>query len=168
MISEAPRLSAPEPLGDHHDLGGFDCGKPPLNDWLRRHALRNEGRASRTFVVCEGNVVVGYYALAVASVESRDAPRAVRRNMPPQVPVLVLGRLAVDLGHHGRGIGAGLLKDALRRALSVAAEVGVRAILVHAIDAEAVPFYTRYGFRAFPEGSLTFFLPMEEMAAALG
>jgi predicted N-acetyltransferase YhbS len=88
--------------------------------------------------------------------------------MPPQVPVLVLGRLAVDLRHHGQGIGAGLLKDALRRALSVAAEAGVRAILVHAIDAEAVPFYTRYGFRAFPEGSLTFFLPMEEVAAALG
>ena len=163
----APSLSAPEPLGHHHDLSRFDCGKAPLNDWLRRHALRNEGRASRTFVVCQGDVVVGYYALAVGSVESKDAPRAVRKNMPPQVPVLVLGRLAVDLGHHGRGMGAGLLRDALRRALSVAAEVGVRAILVHAIDAEVVPFYTQYGFKAFPEGSLTFFLPMEEVAEAL-
>ncbi len=167
MGTVAPTTTAPAPLDAQHDVNLFDCGKPPLNEWLRRHAMKNEGRASRTFVVCEGNVVVGYYALATGSVESKDAPRALRKNMPPQIPVLVLGRLAVDSRHHGKGIGPGLLKDALRRALGVAHDVGVRAILVHAIDEQVVSFYTQCGFKAFPEASLTFFLPLEEVADAL-
>jgi predicted N-acetyltransferase YhbS len=161
-------ITSPVPLTDRHDLSPFDCGKPPLNDWLKQRAGKNEGRASRTFVVCQAETVIGYYALATGSVGTKDVPRALRQNMPPQIPVIVLGRLAVDLKHHGKGIGPGLLKDALRRALSVAANVGARAIPVHALDAEVVSFYTQYNFRAFPEGSLTLFLPLEEVADALG
>lgn len=164
---ERPALTAPQPIADRHDLASFDCGKPPLNDWLQRHALKNDGFASRCFVVCEGVQVVGYYALAAGSVGPDEVPRALRRNMPRPIPVLVLGRLAVDRRHHGRGIGPGLLKDALRRALSVAENVGARAILVHAIDREVVSFYTQYGFKAFPDEELTFFLPIEEVAASL-
>ena len=163
-----PPLTPPAPLTERHDTSQFDCGRPPLNDWLRQRALRNEGRASRCFVVCDGLRVVGYYALAAGSVGMTEVPGALRRNMPTSIPVLVLGRLAVDLRHHQRGIGPGLLRDALRRALSVAGNVGARALLVHAIDPDVVPFYTQYGFRVFPEGGLTCFLPLEEVAAALG
>lgn len=155
------------PLTERHDVSQFDCGKPPLDEWLRQRALKNEGRASRCFVVCDGVQVVGYYALAAGSVGAEETPRALRRNMPRPIPVLVLGRLAVDRRYHGKGIGPGLLKDALRRALSVAGNVGARAILVHAIDREVASFYTQYGFKPFPEGELTFFLPIEEVAAAL-
>jgi len=160
-------LTPPQPIAERHDVSQFDCGKPPLNDWLRQRALRNEGLASRCFVVCDGNEVVGYYALAAGSVGATDVPGVLRRNMPRSIPVLVLGRLAVDARQHGKGIGPGLLKDALRRALTVSESVGARAILVHAIDQEVVSFYTQYGFKAFPEGELTLFLPMRDVAAAL-
>lgn len=160
-------LTEPAPLSERHDVSQFDCGKAPLDDWLKQRALRKEGRASRTFVVCEVETVVGYYALAAGSVGPTDVPRALKRNMPPQIPVLVLGRLAVDRRHHGKGIGPGLLKDAMRRVLSVAENVGARAILVHAIDAEVVSFYTQYNFKPFADGSPTLFLPIEEVAAAL-
>ena len=162
-----PPLTPPQPIADRHDVSRFDCGKPPLNDWLRQRALKNEGLASRCFVVCEGDEVVGYYALSAGSVGSTAVPGALRRNMPRSIPVLVLGRLAVDGRRHGKGIGAALLEDALRRALTVAESVGARAILVHAIDRDIVPFYTQYGFKAFPEGELTLFLPIGDVAAAL-
>lgn len=167
IVAAAPALTEPVPITDQHDLSQFACGKPALDDWLRQRALKNEGLASRCFVVCDGQQVVGYYALSAGSVGTTDVPGALRRNMPKSIPVMVLGRLAVDHRRHGQGIGPGLLKDALRRALSVAENVGARAILVHAIDQEVVSFYTQYGFKAFPEGELTFFLPIEEVAAAL-
>jgi len=162
-----PDLSAPSPIEADHDLSAFDCGKAPLNDWLRQRALRNEGRASRCFVVCEGRTVVGYYTLSAGSVRNATAPGALRRNMPPEIPILLLGRLAVDQRHQRRGIGPALLRDALKRALAAAESIGAGAILVHAIDHDVVPFYAQYGFKAFPESDLTLFLPMSEVAAAL-
>lgn len=160
-------LMPPAPILPEHDLSQFDCGKIPLNDWLRRHALKNEGRASRCFVTCSGKTVVGFYCLSAGSVEHADVPAALRRNMPPLVPVLVLGRMAVDKQYQGHGIGAGLLKNAMARAVGAAKDIGAAALLVHAIDREAVPFYVQYGFQVFPEGSQTLYLPMRTIIDAL-
>jgi GNAT superfamily N-acetyltransferase len=165
--SARPALTTPAPISAQHGVSQFDCGKAPLNDWLRQRAQKNEGRASRCFVVCEGQSVVGFYALAAGSVKIIEAPKALRKNMPPQIPVLVLGRMAVDLRHQGRKVGRFLLRDALQRSLSVAQNVGARAILVHAIDQDVVPFYLQYNFKPFPDVDLTLFLSISEVVASL-
>ena len=143
------RLSAPEPLSAEHDLGAFECGEASLDDWLKRRALANQlSGASRTFVVLDENrFVVGYYALAAGAVAREGATGAVRRNMPDPIPVLVLGRLAVARRAQGRKLGAALLQDAVFRAMSVAENAGVRALLVHALDERAKAFYEHYGFQ---------------------
>lgn len=144
-------FSAPEPLSTAHYIEVFDCGEPVLNNWLKRRALKNEDTgASRTFVVCQDNNVVGYYVLATGSVMHKDAPGKIKRNMPDTVPVMVLGRLAVDMGAQSMGIGRGLLKDAILRTITVAKQAGVKAILVHALSEEARKFYLRYGFIESP------------------
>lgn len=160
-------ISAPAPLTASHVLGGFDSGKPALDDWLKTRALNAEGRSARTYVVTSGEAVVGYYCFAMGGVRLDEAPTKLRRNMPQMVPVILIGRLAVDRGQQGLGIGKGLLKDALLRAVQAAEIVGVRAVLVHAIDAEAAAFYRKFGFIEYPEQSHTFFLPMETIGAAL-
>jgi GNAT superfamily N-acetyltransferase len=100
-------------------------------------------------------------------VETLDVPGALKRNMPPIIPVLVLGRMAVDKQYQGHGIGGALLKDALKRAATVSTDIGAAAVLVHAIDREAVPFYVQYGFQAFPEGTLTLYLPIKTIVAGV-
>jgi GNAT superfamily N-acetyltransferase len=159
----------PEPLGASHDLSRFDGGKDALNDWLRSKAARSEGRSARCYVVCEGAVVVGYYCLAAGAVMHAPArlPRTLRANLPDPAPVLLLGRLAVDKAHHGRGIGKGLLKDALQRALAASRVIGARAIVVHALDDDAAAFYAGFGFRPFPGEPRTMFLAMETVAGAV-
>lgn len=144
-------LSAPEHLTREHDLGVFDSGVPALDDWLKRCALANEeAGGSRTDVVRAGSRVVGYYALATGRVAQAAATGRVRRNMPDPVPVMGLGRLAVDRACQGRGLGAGLLRDAILRTLQAAELGGIRAILVHAISEETKRFYERHGFVASP------------------
>jgi GNAT superfamily N-acetyltransferase len=146
----------------------FTCGKPALDDWLRNRALKAEGRSARTYVICApAAAVVGYYSFAAGGVRPEDLPKGLRRNMPPIVPVTLLARLAVDYRHHGAGLGKGLLKDGLIRALRASQVIGSAAILVHALDEEAGRFYTRYGFLEFPENSRTLFLPMDAVAKAL-
>src|SRR5690348_4037305 len=116
MSTHSHRISAPQKLSSDHDLSQFDCGEAALDDWLRRRALQNEeSGASRTYVVCAGKRVVGYYALAVGAVAHVGAPGRVRRNMPDPVPVMVLGRLAVDQSAQGQNIGQSLLRDAILR-----------------------------------------------------
>ena len=110
-----PRLSAPVPLTAEHDLAAFDCGKPALNEWLRHRALKNESRFSRTYVVCEGKRVIAYFCISAGAVERAAAPGKVRRNAPDTIPVSVIGRLAVSRDHAGKGLGADILSDALRR-----------------------------------------------------
>lgn len=145
------KVSAPEPLSASHVIEAFDCDEPVLSDWLKRRALKNENSgASRTFVVCKQNRVIGYYALATGSVEHGNAPSKLRRNMPEPIPVMVLGRLAVDRKYQSSGIGRGLLKDAILRTLVVSRQVGVKALLVHAISYEARDFYLRCGFKESP------------------
>lgn len=161
-------FTAPAPLDNSHNFADFDCGKEALNDWLKKHATKQEARSARTFVVTRNGVVVGYYCLAAGGVLFDDAPRSVRRNMPNPVPVMVIGRLAVQKDLQFGGIGSGLLKDALLRILTVAKDVGVRAVVVHAVDEDAVAFYVKHQFQAFPQESLTLFLPIETIAKALG
>ena len=159
---------APAPLALGHQTAKFDCGNETLNDWLKKHALRNQDSgASRTFVICQGEVVVGYYALASGSVERISAPATIARNMPEAVPVMIPGRLAVDLTNQGQGLGAALLKDALLRTLSVAQNAGIRAVLVHAISEDAKRFYLRYGFRVSHVDAMTLMLPIHRIKTLL-
>jgi len=136
-------LSAPQALAAAHRTDGFDCGEPSLDEWLKRRAMVNQlSGASRTFVATDpAGRVFGYYALAAGAVSRQAATSAVRRNMPDPVPVLVLGRLAVDRRAQGFKVGAALLKDAVGRARAVARNAGVRALLVHALHDQAKQFY---------------------------
>ncbi|WP_287468135.1 GNAT family N-acetyltransferase [Hydrogenophaga sp.] len=147
-VSPGP-LRAPEPLTAEHDSSAFVCKHPALTEWLQKRALSNQASgASSTYVVCTADrAVVGYYALAPGAVAHAVATGPVRRNMPSPVPVFVLGRLAVRADWGGRGIGAGLLRDALLRSAQAARIVGGRALLCHAIDDEARSFYLRHGFQ---------------------
>ncbi len=145
-------LSGPKPLGPQHRLEGFDCGKPTLNDWLVRHARQAQASGSaKTFVVSEDDRVAGYFSLTVGQIDTLDAPERIRKAMGQYpIPVVILARLAVSLQDQGRGIGIGLLQDAIRRTLLIAEQAGIRAMLTHPIDEEAARFYTRFGFIASP------------------
>jgi GNAT superfamily N-acetyltransferase len=161
-------LSAPVPLTVEHDLSDFDCGEPVLNDWLRHRALKNESRFSRTYVVCEDNRVVGYFCISAGAVERAAAPGRVRRNAPDTIPISIIGRLAVDRNYAGRGLGADILSDALRRIAVASQSIGIGAVLVHAKDDAAKRFYLRCAeFIEYPEDSRTLFLPIETVIAAL-
>jgi GNAT superfamily N-acetyltransferase len=161
-------ISAPVPLdAEAHDLTQFSCGKLALDEWLHSRAARSEGKSARTYVACAANRVVGYYCFAAGSLRIDEIPKKLQRNMPAMVPVILIGRLAVDSEYQGKGIGKGLLKDAFLRGLQASQAIGARALLVHAIDAEAAAFYAGFGFIQFPVGSLTFFLPFETIRAAL-
>jgi predicted N-acetyltransferase YhbS len=167
-MGKISRVSTPAPLADAHEVSRFDCGNAVLNDWLRTKAPKSEGRSARCYVVCEGNTVVGYYALTTGAVRhDKSAPRALRANLPDPTPVIVLGRLAVDEAYRGRGIGGGLLKDALSRALAASRIVGARAVIVHAIDDEAARFYAAFGFKPFPGEARTMYLATEAIQNGL-
>jgi GNAT superfamily N-acetyltransferase len=162
-------LTAPEPLAPDHALDAFDSGVAALDEWLKRRARRNEAEgASRTFVICAGRRVVGYYSLAAGSILHAAATGKVRRNMPDPVPVLLLGRLAIDRAWHGKGLGADLLFDAVLRAIGAADTIGVRAILVHAISDEAKAFYEKHGFHASPVEAMTLMITIDEAQRMLG
>ena len=156
------RLKAPEPLGADHDFTSFHCGKPILDDWLRRKARQSDGLSARTFVVAEGKAVAGYYSISAGAIGRDGLPTAkLRRNQPDHVPVVIVARLGVDKQYQRRGIGSGLLKDAIFRALNISRQIGFRAILVHALDDEAVEFYRKYGFISCPVHPRTMILPLE-------
>ena len=142
----------PEPLGSQHLLEGFDCGKPALTNWLLQHARQAQGSGSaKTYVVVDDGRVAGYHSLTVGQIDVFDAPERVRKGMGQYpLPVVILARLAVSVGHQGRGIGTGLLQDAIRRTMLIAEQAGIRAMLTHPIDEEAARFYTRFGFIASP------------------
>ena len=156
-------LSPPEPLAAAHGVDDFDCGELVLNDWLKRRAMGNQlSGASRTFVVVDQRQqVCGYYAMAAGAVAHNAATGIVRRNMPDPIPVLVLARLAVAQHAQGIKLGAGLLQDALNRAVLVSSNTGVRALLVHALNAQARQFYEHFGFQASPVDAMTLMLRLK-------
>ncbi len=168
MTGDPGEVAAPEHLTSQHDLVAFDSGIPALDDWLKRRALANEQTGgSRTYVVCAGGRVVGYYALATGGVAQEVATGRVRRNMPEPVPVMVLGRLAVDRAYQDRGLGASLLRDAILRTVQAAELGGIRAVLVHAISEEAKRFYERHGFVESPIDPMTLMITIADARRAL-
>ena len=161
------RYSAPEPLRADHDLSGFQSAEPALNHWLCHRALNNESRYSRTYVVCADGLVVGYYSLSAGSVERATLPGRLRRNAPDAVPVSIIGRLAVDQRHSGRGLGADLLADALTRIAIASQSIGIGAVMLHAKSDAARAFYLHQAeFIEYPADSRTLFLPIETVVAA--
>jgi GNAT superfamily N-acetyltransferase len=160
-------LSAPEPLAAHHDLSGFVSGVESLDVWLKTKAMKNQlNGASRTFVLCEGDRVRAYYALASSSVAAGDVSGRFRRNMPDPIPVVVLGRLAVDQVLHGKGIGRALLRDAAQRIIQAADTIGIRGVLVHALSSDATAFYERIGFDPSPLDPMILMVTLSDLKAA--
>lgn len=162
------RPRAPEPLNAEHEVGRFDCGVASLNNWLRTRAYGNQiGGGSRTYVVVGTEGVVAYYALAAGSISGREVTGRFRRNMPEPVPVIVLGRLAVDRGWSGKGLGRALVADAIRRTLTASETVGVRGMLIHALDEAAADFYLRLGFQPSAVRPLTLMSSVDDLRASL-
>ena len=167
-MGEISELLPPEPLADHHDIGDFRSGEASLDDWLKRRARANQvSGASRTYVLCKEEHVIGYYALASGVVTVEGAPGRFRRNMPSPIPVVVLARLAVDSDWQGRGIGRALFRDAARRVAQAADVIGIRGIVVHAISEEAKKFYLTLGFDASPSEPMTLMVTLSDIRAVL-
>jgi predicted N-acetyltransferase YhbS len=145
-------LRRPELLAPRHKLEEFDCGKPVLNDWLVRHARQAQGAGStKTFVAADEDQVLGYFSLTVGQIDTFDVPERMRKGMGHYpLPVVLLARLAVSTSAQGRGLGWGLLKDAIARTVLISEQAGVRAMLTHPLDQEAAAFYTRFGFVLSP------------------
>lgn len=159
-----PVLSAPVPLAEAHRLDGFSCSEVAHEIWLKQRARRNQhDAASRCYVVCTNVDVVGYYALAAGAVSHMQGSGSVLRNMPDPIPAIVLGRLAVHTDWAGRGIGAGMLKNAVLRALRLSQEMGIRAMLCRALTEEAKRFYLHHGFSESPIEPLTVMLNLAKM-----
>jgi GNAT superfamily N-acetyltransferase len=173
MNAFSTQLIAPEPIAAKHDVSRFSNGvHPSLDQWLRERARASEGLSARTYVVCttaEPDRVVGYFSIA-AALEGRNAlPSAkIRRGMPERVPLLLIGRLAVDAEWRGRGLGSALLSNALTRCLAASEIAGVRAIVAHAIDETAVGFYERHGFIRSPLGERVMVMPIETVRTLVG
>ena len=170
MGKEAPRTRPPEPLSAEHDASAFRNGRhPSLDKWLRDHGLESEGLSARTYVVCATESrfrVIGYHAISAAMEQRIALPSArLRRSMPEQVPLLLIGRLAIDANWQGQGIGTALLADALRRCLAASDIIGARGVIAHAIDDEAVRYYERRGLLLSPLGERVMLMPIETVRA---
>jgi GNAT superfamily N-acetyltransferase len=154
-------------LGKAHDRSAFDCGQPTLNDWLKQRASQFDRRdLSRTYVATRVGeaLVLGYYAISTHRVIYDDLPPFEAKGLPRlDVPVVLIGRLAVDQSVQGEGLGALLLVDALRRSLRISEQVGIRAVEVDALDEAARRFYLKFGFRALRDDPRHLFLPLHEI-----
>ena len=159
------KITAPATLTAAHITSGFSCGNASLDDWLAKRALKNQtSGASKTFVICEQNFhVIGFYALATGSAERNLVAGNLSRGMPEPIPVIILGRLAVDTQYKGKKLGASLLKNAMLRTLSIADNVGVRGLLVHALSEDAKQFYLKYGFQESPMESMTLMISIKTL-----
>jgi GNAT superfamily N-acetyltransferase len=162
-------MQAPEALSARHQLEAFDCGVESLNQWLQHRALINQlAGVSRTSVIAQEQRVLAYSSLAAGSIVLADVPGALRRNMPNPLPVVVLGRLAVDRRQQGQGLGRALVAHAIGQSLQAQRLIGARALLVHAIDEGAAGFYRALGFRPSPISPLTLMLQLVPPDQPLG
>jgi GNAT superfamily N-acetyltransferase len=160
--------SPPELLADRHQIVDFNSGDASLDDWLNRRARANQvSGATRTYVLCGKERVIGYYALASGAVMVESAPGRFRGNMPNPIPVAVLARLAVDRDWQGRGIGRALFRDAARRVAHAADAIGIRSIVVHAISEQAKSCYVALGFDPSPREPMTLMVTLSDIRAAL-
>lgn len=161
-------LSAPEPLTGEHDVSQFSCGKESMDHWLKHIALKSQAAGgAKTYVTTVNGRVVGYYSLSAGSVSRKETTGRFRRNMPEPIPVILLGRLAVDQQYQKQGIARGLMRDAAFRVMEAAETVGIRGILVHALDDDAKDFYTALGFEFSPLDTHTLFMTIQDIRKAV-
>ena len=161
-------LSAPEPLKAEHDVSLFSCGKPVLDEWLKRRGWSNQRKGfTAVLVVHEEGRVAGYYGLAPTAFAPTILPRSIRTGQAPDpVPCLLLGQLATDLHWAGKGVGTGLLKHALERCVAAAELVGGRALMANAIDEEAAGFWRRRGFLPSKDDPFILYRSIADIAAS--
>lgn len=159
-------INAPELISAEHEFNDFDCGNNTLNSWLKSRALENQNKFSTTRVVCAEKKVIAYYTLVYGSINRDEMTLSFRTNAPERIPVMILGRLAVDLRWQEKRIGKHLLKEALIKTIEASQIAAVRGLLVHAIDDQAKAFYQRYGFLD-SKIELTLFLPLESFKKQL-
>ncbi|MQA22705.1 GNAT family N-acetyltransferase [Rugamonas rivuli] len=161
-------LRLPEPLTSQHAINRFSCGVDSLDVWLKRRAIPNQASgASRTFVVCQGKSVVAYYALAAGAIATSAAAGAFRRNMPDPIPVVLIGRLAIDRRLQGKNLGRALVRDASHRILQAAEAIGIRGVITHALTPAARSFYERVGFDVSPLDPMTLMITLSDLTATL-
>ena len=156
----------PALLTGAHDCSNFNSGEDILDEWLKHRALDNlKSAASRSYVICPNgtNEVIGFYALSMGQIFGHGVTGSMRRNMPPQIPSVILGRLAIDRTWQGKGLGRALLADAVRRSLRAATEVSARLLIVHAISFAAEAFYLHHGFTRLPVESPTLALDLTKV-----
>ena len=161
------KYSPPKHISKEHILEKFDCGETSLNDWLKKRALKNDlGDASRTYVVCCENMVIAYYSLHLGCIQHSEAVRKIKRNMPDPIPAIVLGRLAVDVNHQGKGLARALIKDMFLRAIQVSDLAGTKAVLVKALNDKVTHFYQSFGFVQSRTDSLLLMKAIAEVRAS--
>jgi GNAT superfamily N-acetyltransferase len=162
------KLSSPALISTDFELDNFDSGESSLDDWLKKRSLKNQiSGASRCFVLCEGKRVIGYYSLSAGAISHESAPKSMRRNMPNPLPILLLGRLAIDKNYHNKGLGSALLRDAMLRVVNIAHDAGVFAILGHCLSDEAKKFYLSRGFVESPLKPMTLMMTLETVRSIL-
>lgn len=164
MAEEKASLAPPILLTQAHDNSLFDSGEPVLDDWLRQRAWNNlQVAASRAYVVCpSGSMrIVGYFAISMGQILGTEVVGAMRRNMPPQIPSMLLGRLAIDREWQGKGLGRAMLNDVVRRAMH--SDAAARLVIVHAISPAAEAFYLRHGFARLPVETPTYALDLVKL-----
>ena len=161
-------FTAPEILNSKHLISDFSCGINSLDDWLKKRALANQvSGATRTFVICVDNKVVGFYALASGGISIKSALGKFKRNMPNPIPVVVLARLAIDISVQGQGLGRALFRDAALRVVQASDIIGIRGIIVHAISEEAKRFYLALGFQESPLEPLLLMITIKDLIACI-
>ncbi|MGD0283039.1 MAG: GNAT family N-acetyltransferase [Dissulfurispiraceae bacterium] len=161
-------LTPPSPISAYHVLDGFECGEPSLDQWLKKRALKNNASgASRCFVICHSADVIGYYSLSAGAIRREAVTKAMRRNMPDPLPVLVLGRLAIDRRYHNQGLGRALLRDAMIRAVKVSGDAGIFALMVHTLSEQARRFYLSRGFVESPFQPMTLMMTLATVRSIL-
>ena len=162
-------VTAPVTLLATHEVSHFDCGQEILNVWLKNRALANDKyNFSRTFVSLHSqNQVAGFYSLAASSVNREHVPKPLQRNSPSEIPVILLGRLGVDVTRQQSGLGRSLLQDALLRTLNASKSIGATAVLVHALTEPAMEFYIKRGFSPSATDDFTLTLPISRLKESL-
>jgi GNAT superfamily N-acetyltransferase len=159
-----------EKLRRDHPIDAFDCGQEDLNQWLRKHALQNQGAgAAQTYIGLVGDLVIGYYSLAVGQIEYNDAPERLRKGLARHpVPIMLLARLAVDKEWQKKGVGRALLRDAVLRTMQAAEIAGIRALAVHAKDEQARRYYEQFDFVASPADPLHLLVLLKDIRRRVG